>query len=540
VDLFGPEPATPSVTVPTWYDFTSQSPLWADTTPSPAQASVPIWAETGGRDSATTDAARSSWSLFGSPPEEAPVAPSMEDEIVVPEAVLSDVVEDIEDVVPEPAGDVVPEPVEAELPEPAVEPAADETTASDNDASESAAEDAPVEDVDATPDVEQPVLELGTLLARTASDPAPVSLDATTVMPPLSLLPPLPGSRGRGRPPVPPSRLPRARPSVPSTAASAFLPAATPPADEPRTPVAPALSVSPLATVTRLPVQPSESADRTDATETIAAFSAESLVDSPAAAPVDEPAEPSIEAPVEPAEATVEPVGPTGEAPAGPGDVVARLEALGLPVALLWESFAEQVAVQGTYAALTRALGLRLPPAPEVPTGAGEVLFVVGPGIETLRAARSLAVTLRLDPEKVQWATRGDLVGLAPEASRVATTDAAIDRRQAAASAGTVTIVAVDAPLRADAYWMTQMLTIWSPIAVWAVVEATRKPEDVEPWLAGLSRVDALIVQDTDLSADPAAVLRRVAAPVALLDGVRATPHRWASLLCERLEGTRS
>ena len=40
----------------------------------------------------------------------------------------------------------------------------------------------------------------------------------------------------------------------------------------------------------------------------------------------------------------------------------------------------------GTYAALTRALGLRLPAAPELPRGAGEVLFVVGPGVETLRA----------------------------------------------------------------------------------------------------------------------------------------------------------
>jgi len=272
-------------------------------------------------------------------------------------------------------------------------------------------------------------------------------------------------------------------------------------------------------------------------------------VDAPSTKRKEEPAELSVEAIVEPVEATVdpveameavEPVDPRSAATSGPDDVLARLEVLGLPAGLLGDGFAEQVAVHGTYAALTRALGLRLPPAPEVPTGPGEVLFVVGPGIETLRAARALAVSLRLDPEKVQWATRGDLVGLAPEGSRVAATEAAIDRRQAAASAGTVTIVAVDAPLRRDAYWMAQMLTIWSPVAVWAVVEATRKPEDVEPWLAALSRVDALIVQDTDLSADPAAVLRRVAAPVALLDGVRATPHRWASLLCERLEGTHS
>jgi hypothetical protein len=225
---------------------------------------------------------------------------------------------------------------------------------------------------------------------------------------------------------------------------------------------------------------------------------------------------------------------------AAPGDVVAQLAELGLPSELLGNAFAEEVAVHGTYAALTRALSLRLPQAPELPTGAGDVLFVVGPGVETLRAARSLAASLRLDPERVQWATRGDLAGLAPEASRIATIDAAIDRRQAAARAGTLTIVAVDAPLRTDAYWMAEMLAVWSPVAVWAVVEATRKPEDLEPWLEGLARVDALVLQDTDLSADPAAVLGWVAAPVAVLDGVRATPHRWASLLCERMEGTHS
>jgi hypothetical protein len=118
----------------------------------------------------------------------------------------------------------------------------------------------------------------------------------------------------------------------------------------------------------------------------------------------------------------------------------------------------------------------------------------------------------------------------------MATVDAAIDRRQESIGSGTLTIVAVDAPLRTDAYWTAQMLAIWMPSAVWAVVEATRKPEDLEPWLDCLPRVDALMVQDTDLSADPAAVLRSVGLPVAVVDGVRATPHRWASLLCERLE----
>ncbi|WP_324276093.1 hypothetical protein [Blastococcus brunescens] len=215
-----------------------------------------------------------------------------------------------------------------------------------------------------------------------------------------------------------------------------------------------------------------------------------------------------------------------------------RLQRMGLPATLLGATFDADVADRGTYAALTRSLARHLPAAPELPRGAGETVFVVGPGADALRAARSLAATLHLDPDCVQWATRGDLAGLAPRASRITSVDAAIDRRQDSLASGTVTIVAVDAPLRTDAYWMAQMASVWAPVAVWAVVEATRKPEDLEQWIDELPRVDALIVQDVDLSADPAAVLRRLDAPVALLDGVRATPHRWASLLCERLERT--
>jgi hypothetical protein len=259
-----------------------------------------------------------------------------------------------------------------------------------------------------------------------------------------------------------------------------------------------------------------------------------------AGAPVHATPEPPAPA-VPPAPRPAEPVAvttsvPAPAVPAPSTGLTGRLRALGIPEWLLGPSFAADAAVQGTYAALVRALGAGLPAAPPVPDGAGEVLFVVGPGVETLRAARSLAASLRLDPDRVQWATRGDLAGLAPEYSRMTTVEAAIDRRQDATVAGTVTIVAVDAPLRTDAYWISKMLAIWAPEAVWAVVDATRKPEDVEPWIEGLPRVDALMVQDTDLSADPAAVLHRIAMPVALLDGAPATPHRWASLLCERLE----
>ncbi|MGY1805442.1 hypothetical protein ACI78T_19330 [Blastococcus sp. SYSU D00922] len=451
---------------------TSSASLWGEPVAVARPDDAPIWAEVAQQPVSA--------SLFDEPA----VEPQVES---LGEAVVEDVVE-VED-----------EVVDAVVAEETAAPAVEEET------------------------VEETAAELAPVLARTASDPAPMmSLDATTVMPPLSLLPPLPSSRGRGRPPVPPAA-PRSasRPSVPAPAA----PAPEVPAEEvPEAVAADAaadeapVSTPSLATVTRLPVAPiMAGADVPELPEDFDQLCAQELVGAP-----------------EPAATPVEPV-PVAVVP---GDVAGSLVQLGLPAELLGSTFRADVAQLGTYAALTRTLGLQLPKAPELPRGAGEVVFVVGPGADALRAARSLAASQHLDPDCVQWATRGDLAGLAPRSSRITSVESAIDRRNESIATGTVTIVAVDAPLRTDAYWMAQMVSVWSPVAVWAVVEATRKPEDLEPWLDGLPRVDALIVQDADLSADPAAVLRRVDAPVAVIDGVRATPHRWASLLCERLEST--
>ncbi len=380
------------------------------------------------------------------------------------------------------------------------------------------------------------------MLARTASDPAPfMSLDATTVMPPLSLLPPLPSSRGRGRPPVPPASRPLSRRAAsPAVSPSAPVPAETAEGStDTEAPVAAPVTAAPAtrswATVTRLPVAPLMATPETPEMPEMPELDTDE---------VDEGTDASLTGSAPQLPGSKQEAVPPPAAAAGPrmpgrpdaGDVRGRLEALGLPADLLGDSFDDDLAGLGTYAALTTALARRLPVAPELPAGAGEVLFVVGPGVETLRAARSLAATLRLDRDAVQWATRGELAGLAPKGSRMTTVETAMDRQQDAATSGSVTIVAVDAPLRTDSYWMSQMLAIWAPTAVWVVVEATRKPEDLGPWIGGLPRVDALVVTDADLSADPAAVLARMAAPVAILDGVRATPHRWASLLCERLE----
>ncbi|HEY4605559.1 MAG TPA: hypothetical protein VIH08_14620, partial [Blastococcus sp.] len=202
------------------------------------------------------------------------------------------------------------------------------------------------------------IAEGAPLLARTASDPAPLmSLDATTVMPPLSLLPPLPSSRGRGRPPVPPvaprhtsssaGRSSAAGPSAEATVAGAdedraSAPAATPslspdaagPAVDAPAPDAPAPTTGSLATVTRLPVAPSRSGqDIPELSEHVDEQEAEDVV---TAIPV--------------------PTAPSAPGEVGDGDLAAELERLGLPPELLGDTFADDVAARGAYAALTRSL----------------------------------------------------------------------------------------------------------------------------------------------------------------------------------------
>lgn len=337
------------------------------------------------------------------------------------------------------------------------------------------------------------------VLAPTASDPAPLPLpaDATTILPPLSLLPPpAPGTALAvppllGRPPVPPA--------IGRTPGQSVARVASPSAE------------AHLATVTRLPVDKRAAAWRRSAPMVVPSVRGRSTSGG-AGAPRPGAAEDAL---------------------------ISHLLELGVPERLLGEDFAVEVARLGAYAALTRALAAGLPTPPALPSGAGEVLLVVGPGVETLAAARSLAASMRLDGEQLQWASRGDLSALAPRSNRITSIDTALERRQEADRSSALTIVAVDVPLRAGGgAWLEQMVAVFEPVGVWAVVEATRKPEDVGPWLDALPRVDALMVQDTDLTADPAAVLSRTSTPVALLDGARATAHRWASLLCERLESS--
>jgi hypothetical protein len=342
---------------------------------------------------------------------------------------------------------------------------------------------------------------LSPAMARTASDPAPLPMDATMILPPLSLLPPQRFGTTGGAPPllpaVPPAR--RGRPPVPAS-----RPAVAGRPQGPTRPVPIPVPISSRMAPSELPAAEEPGARLATVTRLVPAASSTAL-----------------------APFTM----------SGAEELVVRLLTLGVPDFLLGPDFTSDAANRGVYAALTRTLAERLPTAPRLLTVPGEVLMVVGPGAETFAAARSLALSLRLEPEDVLWAASGALAGLAPEGSRITSLETAAVRQQASTSRGTVTLVAVDAPLRTSGGpWLEHMLSVWSPSAVWAVLDSTRKPEDLVPWLDGLPRLDAVVVQDTDSTADPAAVLSHVSVPVALVDGARATAHRWASLLCERLE----
>ncbi|QXG75031.1 hypothetical protein KUM42_14425 [Modestobacter sp. L9-4] len=340
-------------------------------------------------------------------------------------------------------------------------------------------------------------------LARTASDPAPLPMDATRMMPALSLTPPRAlgsSSSGAGsRPGLPPVR--RGRPPVPASRPTAMRPQVSPAVSSPTLPSigAPSFGAAPFGALTSA----GETGDRL--------ATVHHLVPAPSSA--------------------LAPFAMTGSE-----ELELRLLTLGVPDVMLGPDFSADAATRGVYAALTRTLTEHLPAAPYVVAEPGDVIMVVGPGAETFAAARSLALSLRLEPEDVQWAASGALAGLAPAPSRITSLETALERRRTATT-DTVTIVAVDAPLRTSGGpWMEHMLSVWDPATVWAVMDSTRKPEDLVPWLDALPRVDAVIVSDTDATADPAAVLGHVDVPVALVDGTRATAHRWASLLCERLE----
>jgi hypothetical protein len=175
-----------------------------------------------------------------------------------------------------------------------------------------------------------------------------------------------------------------------------------------------------------------------------------------------------------------------------------------------------------------------LPVAPPLPRGPGEVLAVLGERDDALTAARALATELGLDPRSVLLASEDDAGedlwpgGLLPSVAAIAET------RCSARFRPEVTVVAVAAPLgRTAGPFARRALDALEPTAVWAAVDAGRKPQDVAAWAARLGGVAAFAVTGLDDTTTPADALG-LGAPVARLDGRPASPARWMALLLER------
>jgi hypothetical protein len=200
-----------------------------------------------------------------------------------------------------------------------------------------------------------------------------------------------------------------------------------------------------------------------------------------------------------------------------------ELLSLGIPESMLPSDLSPGMAV----AALLRSL--RLPSIPPLPAQAGAVTVVIGERRAAGRLAADVAGELSLAKRDIWVAEPG------PEGRPgrlVTAADAAAERRT---WTGGPNVVSLTAPTGArDLRWAASMLDALEPTAVWGVVDADRKPEDVQAWSDSLGGLDALALEHLDATVSPAAILQ-LGIPVARIEGQKATPALWAVLLAERI-----
>jgi hypothetical protein len=199
-----------------------------------------------------------------------------------------------------------------------------------------------------------------------------------------------------------------------------------------------------------------------------------------------------------------------------------ELLALGVPESMLPTDLSPGTAV----AALLRSL--QLPAVPPLPYQPGALTVVVGERRAAARLAADVAAELHLTKRDIVMAEDG------PErpGRLVSPADALAERRTWTAGP---TVLALTAPMGSrDLRWATDMLDALEPTAVWGVVDADRKVEDVEAWAEAIGGLDAVAVERLDATVSPASILR-LGIPVARVEGQVATPALWAVTLAERL-----
>ena len=254
----------------------------------------------------------------------------------------------------------------------------------------------------------------------------------------------------------------------------------------------------------------------------------------PAAATTDRPTDTAVAAPIP---SMVVARGRRDRTPARPEDVVldlALLERLGLPGALCQEVTGASGDLGLDRLGTLLRIAERFPVAPRLPTAGDSVIAVVGDRSGIERTVGWLNEELGLSPDGLVLASRND-GNVFPESRRIASRDEAAARRASWRRRSHPVLVVVDEPVgMRGTTWTRHILDALEPSAVWAAVDAQRKPEDVVEWGERLGGIDAIALDRTHETSSPAALVP-TGLPVALLDGAPASPARWAALLDERL-----
>lgn len=224
---------------------------------------------------------------------------------------------------------------------------------------------------------------------------------------------------------------------------------------------------------------------------------------------------------------------------AGPEDpTVAALRRVGLEASVI-ATVTEGLRRGRDLEALLLAAFAHLGAAPPLPRQAGSLLVVVGDGVPARRLAAALAGEIGTDPAVVPFASRdtqAHVVATGPLLVRSAE-DAA--ERAPGWRRSRPAVVVVDASVTgADRSWATHLIAALRPTAVWGVVDATAKTEDIAAWAEDLGGVDALALEHLDATVSPAAVLG-LGAPVARIDGQPATAARWVATVVDRINPCR-
>ncbi len=144
-------------------------------------------------------------------------------------------------------------------------------------------------------------------------------------------------------------------------------------------------------------------------------------------------------------------------------------------------------------------------------------LMVVGESTHAVEVARRVAESLRLEDDRILFAGRNAAAAGIDARRRITGAHDARLWAKKLRKADTPSVVAVEAALDESA-WAASIVEAVRPVAVWVVVDASRKTSDVAHQLQGLRRVDAVCLRATLSSGDPASPLS-LRLPIALLDG---------------------